>query len=217
MKAQGTDDREREALAHLKRMTPRLHQEALAHKGQVLSRVQPKRTRQALFIALCTSIVNQQLSTKAAQSIFNRLREKLGSITPEALLKASPASLRSAGLSQAKVKSLKGLAAAVKDGSIDLLALKSAAPESAVLELTQLHGIGPWTAEMFLIFALGAPDVFSPGDLILERQARRILQLPDTVTKKELGELARQWSPHRSYVSLLFWRLHHAQQEDGRS
>jgi DNA-3-methyladenine glycosylase II len=199
------------ALRHLKKVTPQLYAEALPHRGQVLNRLRPKRTRQELFSALTSSIVSQQLSTKAANSIFARLEEMLGGrITPIGILEASPLKLRKAGLSESKVKSLKELATAVEGARIDLLALKSKPAEASIAELTAIHGIGPWTAEMFLIFALGAPDVFSPGDLILDRQMRRVLDLPEHTRKKELARLAEQWSPHRSYVSLLFWKLHHA-------
>lgn len=207
-------DPEAAAFAHLKRTDPRLHKEALRHKGAILSRVQPKRTNAALFRALCSSIVNQQLSTKAAQSIFRRLEGTLGgSVTPAAISAAPPSHLRSAGLSEAKVLSLKAFAQAVESNEIDLLKLKRLPPEEAVQRLTQIRGIGPWTAEMFLIFALGAPDIFSPGDLILARRAQKLFNLPENVSKKELARLAERWSPHRSFVSLLFWRLHHEEQD----
>lgn len=205
---------EREALAFLKKYHPALYRSALPHQGAIASRIEPKRTRQALFTALCSSIVSQQLSTKAAASIFSRLKEGLGgTVTPEAVRAAPAASLRAAGLSNAKIASLKELAEAVHAKELDLLALKRRQPEEALAELTRIRGIGPWTAEMFLIFALGAPDVFSPGDLILYRQAQRFLSLPDSPSKKLIAEAAAGWSPHRSFVALLFWKLHHAEQE----
>jgi DNA-3-methyladenine glycosylase II len=211
MKGQGMDA-EKAALAHLKRTTPYLYKAALPHRGQVLSRVKPKRTRQELFNSLASSIISQQLSTKAANSIYARVVDALdGSITPPAIRKASTARLRKAGLSESKVKSLKALADAIEKENLDLLALKRLPPEEAIAQLTRIYGIGQWTAEMFLIFALGSADVFSPGDLILDRQMRRVLSLPESLAKKELGALARQWSPHRSYVALLFWKLHHAE------
>jgi DNA-3-methyladenine glycosylase II len=209
MKGRGIDP-EMEALKHLKRVTPSLYKTALPHKGQVLSRVTPKRTRQELFAALASSIISQQLSTKAANSIKARVAEALGgSITPARVIKAAPARLRRSGLSESKVKSLKGLARAVERKEIDLLALKKATVEDAIEQLSALYGIGRWTAEMFLIFAVGSPDVFSPGDLILDRQMRKRLGLSEKISKKELDALARAWSPHRYYVSLLFWKLHH--------
>lgn len=217
MKIEGIEaqaDRERAALLHLKRVHPELFAAARPHKGLILSRVRPKRTNAALFERLVTSIVSQQLSTKAAASIFARLKETAaGAITPGTILAASPALLRSAGLSEAKVKSLKELAKAVNSKELDLLSLKRVPPEEAIARLTAVHGIGPWTAEMFLIFALGAPDIFSPGDLILARRMQKIMKLQETVSKKEMAKLAERWSPHRSFVSLLFWKLHHAELE----
>lgn len=198
------------ALQHLKKADARLYAAALPHRGTVLTRIQPKRTNAALFTSLARSIVNQQLSLKAAASIFVRLTETVGgTVTPAAILSTQPARLRHAGLSAAKVRSLTELAEAVRSGTLNLLALKRVPPEEAVARLTTLYGIGPWTAEMFLIFALGAPDVFSPGDLILVRQMQKHLKLDESVSRKKLAALAEQWSPHRSYVSLLFWRLHH--------
>ncbi len=210
-KKDGDAVRERAALAHLRKAEPRLYVHGRAHRGAVLSRVVPKRTNAALFRSLASSVVSQQLSTKAAQSIFARLEKELGgTLTPQAVSAASPALLRSAGLSAAKVRSLKELSDAVVDGRLSLLALKRLPPEEAVAELTALYGIGPWTAEMFLIFALGAPDIFSPGDLILARTAERLLGLPGPTSKKELTRIAERWAPHRSYVSLLLWKVHAA-------
>lgn len=207
-------DGERAALAHLKKVDPALYKAALPHRGAIASRVKPKRTNAALFEAIASSIVSQQLSTKAAASIFARLRENLGGkVTPAAIDAASPALLRSSGLSEAKVLSLKGLASAVLEKKINLLALRKVSAEEAVAQLSALRGIGPWTAEMFLIFALGAPDVFSPGDLILARWMQRMLNLRETTSQKEMAKIAERWSPHRSFVALLFWKLHHAEND----
>ncbi len=200
--------RERAALAHLREAEPRLYAHALLHRGAVFSRVLPKRTNLALFRSLVSSIVSQQLSTKAAQSIFKRLEDSFdGRLTPEAIADASPALLRQAGLSQAKIRSLKELSSAIAEGRLSLLSLKRLPPQEAVAKLTALYGIGPWTAEMFLIFALGAPDIFSPGDLILARTAARLLELPERTSKKELARIAERWAPHRSFVSLLLWKV----------
>jgi len=205
---------ERAALVHLKRVHPELYAAAKPFVGTVLVRVQPKRTNDALFERLANSIVNQQLSTKAAASIYARLRSVLGgSVTPVAIKKAPPVKMRSAGLSEAKVKSLKDLAEAVLTNELNLLALKRLPTEEAVTKLMKVRGIGPWTAEMFLIFGLGAPDVFSPGDLILARRMQKLMRLDEKISIKEMARLAERWSPHRSFVSLLFWQLHHAEIE----
>ncbi len=204
-------EEERRALAHLKRTDPKLYAAALPYRGTVTSRVSPKHTAAALFESLVSSIVSQQLSTKAADSIFTRVKSILdGKITSQRVHEATPELLRTAGLSAAKVRSLKELAQAIETKQLVLLSLAALSSEEATKQLTGIYGIGPWTAEMFLLFALGAPDVFSPGDLILERQMREALALPASVSKKELARIAERWSPHRSYVSLLFWKLHHA-------
>jgi len=202
-------DAERAALTHLKKAEPRLHAAAQRHRGAILSRVKPKRTNAALFVSLAGSIVSQQLSLKAAASIFARVEETLGgTVTPDAILAVPPARLRRAGLSDSKVRSLRELAEAVTTGELNLLALKRVSPEEALIRLSALYGIGPWTAEMFLIFALGAPDIFSPGDLILVKQMQKHLSL-DGASRKELAVHAERWSPYRSYVSLLLWKLSH--------
>lgn len=195
-------------LLHLKKADPRLHAAALPHKGNVISRVRPKRTNLALFQSLASSIVSQQLSTKAAETIYSRLSALLGTVSPQNVLAADPKALRAAGLSEAKVRSITELAQAVHTKRINLLALKKMTPEEAVAELSTLRGIGPWTAEMFLIFALGAQDVFSPGDLALARSLEKLHGLERDTPRKDLATIAEQWSPHRSYASLVLWKLY---------
>lgn len=195
-------------LRHLKKVDPHLHAAALPHKGNVISRVRPKRTSLALFQSLASSIVSQQLSTKAAETIYGRLVSLLGTVSPENVLAADAKALRSAGLSEAKVRSITELADAVHTKRINLLALKKMAPEEAVAELSKLRGIGPWTAEMFLIFALGAEDIFSPGDLALARSLEKLHGLERDTPRKELAVIAERWSPHRSYASLVLWKLY---------
>jgi DNA-3-methyladenine glycosylase II len=214
MKLDSPEQREQSALRHIKQVDPLLYAKALPYKGSISSRVQPKRTNAALFEALVSSIVSQQLSTKAAQSIFTRLKTVLGgSVAPTKVLETTTFALRSAGLSTSKVRSITELAEAIQTKKLNLLKLSTLPAPEAVTQLTAVHGIGPWTAEMFLIFALGAPDVFSPGDLILDRQMREALALPASMSKKELATLAERWSPHRSFISLLFWKLHHVQKD----
>ncbi|MDB4992390.1 MAG: HhH-GPD family protein [Parcubacteria group bacterium] len=212
MEQNSPEERERAAFIHLKRSDAALHARALPHRGTISTRIKPKRTNNALFQSLVSSIVSQQLSTKAAQSIYARLVEVVGgNLTPTSVLAVHSVKLRTAGLSEAKVRSITELAQAIESKELNLLRLKKLPAEEAVKELTKVFGIGVWTAEMFLIFALGAPDVFSPGDLILDRQMRKHLGISPDVSRKELTRMAERWSPHRSFVSLLFWKLHHVQ------
>lgn len=206
------------ALRHLKKAHPELHALALPHRGTIASRVQPKRTRDALFARLAKSIVSQQLSGKAADTIYGRVEEMLGGkMTAAAIAAANDHKLRACGLSVAKIAALKDLTDHILSKKLDLLKLRTMPPEAAVEALVKVRGIGPWTAEMFLIFALGAPDIYSPGDLILARQAEALFGLPSGTKPKELAKLAEKWSPHRTFVSLLLWRLHHAEQDAKRA
>lgn len=199
---------ETDILRHLKKVDPFLYAAALPHRGTVMERVTPKRTNVALFQSLVSSITGQQLSTKAAQTIHGRVTSLLGTITPDTVAAADPVALRAAGLSEAKVRAVRELADTVIEKNINLLSLKKRTPEEAVHELSKLRGIGPWTAEMFLIFALGAPDVFSPGDLALARSLEKLHGLPRDTPRKELALIAKRWSPYRSYASLVLWKLY---------
>ncbi|MDB5190130.1 MAG: HhH-GPD family protein DNA-3-methyladenine glycosylase [Parcubacteria group bacterium] len=199
---------EADILKHLKKADPLLHKAALPHRGQVLARVQPKRSNNELFRSLASSIVSQQLSTKAAASIFARVILAVGGkLTAVNVLETPEAALRAAGLSAAKVKSLKELSGVIVSGELNLLKLRSLPADEAVIKLSSIWGIGPWTAEMFLIFALGSPDVFSSGDLILVRMLESLHGLPKGSKKPDLERLAATWAPFRSYGSLLLWRL----------
>ena len=206
------------AFAHLKKTHPELHTAALPFRGTIASRVQPQRTRDALFARLAKSIVSQQFSGKAADTIYGRVEEVLGGkVTAAAIAAANDHKLRACGLSVAKVAALRDLSEHVLSGRIDLLKLRTMPAEVAVETLVKVRGIGPWTAEMFLIFALGAPDVYSPGDLILARLTEELFKLSKGTKPKDLAKLAEKWSPHRTFVSLLLWRMHHAREDAKRA
>jgi DNA-3-methyladenine glycosylase II len=115
--------------------------------------------------------------------------------------------LRKAGLSAAKAKSLKALAKAVLSGELKLEKLKKIPEEEAIAQLSAIWGIGRWTAEMFLMFALEREDVFSPGDLGLRRSIEALYSLPKDVPAKQLEVIALKWSPHRTFASRVLWRL----------
>ncbi len=198
-------------LRHLKSVDPLLYAAALPHRGKIMERVQPKRTNNELFRSLVSSIVSQQLSTKAAASIFARLLLTVGGKLTAATVLATPeTALRAAGLSAAKVKSLRELSHAIESRELNLLKLRTLSPDEAIAKLASIWGIGPWTAEMFLIFALGSPDVFSSGDLILVRMLESLHSLPKGSKRADLEVRASLWSPYRSYASLLLWRRNDA-------
>jgi DNA-3-methyladenine glycosylase II len=160
------------------------------------------------FAELVRSIIAQQISTRAAASIHARLLQALGrrGLRPAALLALSDEELRGAGLSASKVRSLRDLAGKVREGHVPLRRLPELTDEEVIALLLPVRGIGRWTAQMFLIFSLGRPDVLPVDDLGLRagvQQAYRLAELPDRVS---LTELAEPWRPYRSVATWYFWR-----------
>lgn len=160
------------------------------------------------FSDLCESIVSQQLSTKVADVIWARMKALFenGVVTPEKVLQLSEVELRSCGLSFAKIRAVKDLSAKVIDGTVRFDVIDSL-PNNEVIEmLIQVKGIGKWTAEMFLIFGLARPDVFSFGDLGLKKGVQKVYGLEQLPTEKELLELEKAWEPYRSVASRVLWK-----------
>ncbi|MDR1828000.1 MAG: DNA-3-methyladenine glycosylase 2 family protein [Methylobacteriaceae bacterium] len=153
------------------------------------------------FHTLCNSIISQQLSSKAAESIHRRVGALVGGFTPAAFLAVGGETLRSAGLSAAKARTLCALARAVSDGDVRFEALHRLPDAEVTARLVALQGIGPWTAQMFLIFGLKRADVLSPGDAGLCRAVRRLFG--DGVS---LEQAAGPWRPYRSVASWYLWR-----------
>lgn len=156
------------------------------------------------FDRLLSSIVSQQVSVAAAETIFGRLVAG-GWTTPEAVLAAPEESLRGAGLSGQKVRYAKALAAA----GIDYEALRRLPTEEVIARLVEVPGIGRWTAEMYAMFALGHADVFGPGDLALQEGARLLFDLPERPKEKALREMAEAWSPWRAVAARILWGYYH--------
>jgi len=159
--------------------------------------------------ALIRAIVGQQLSTKAARSIFDRLVEYFGghTPTPSQLLEADPEEMRAAaGLSRAKVSFLRDLAEHVEDGELLLDQLAELPDEEVAEQLTAIKGLGPWTVHMFLIFHLARPDVLPVGDLGIRKAVQVLQGLAELPTPAELELIAEPWRPHRSLASLYLWR-----------
>lgn len=159
--------------------------------------------------ALVRSIVGQQLSVKAAQSIYNRLVDRFDgrTPTPAEILEDDPAALReAAGLSRAKVDYLRSLAEHVVNGELELEQLDDMADEHVIAELTAVKGLGIWTAQMFLIFHLQRPDVLPTGDLGIRRAVERAYGLPALPEHQELTAIAEPWRPHRTLACRYLWR-----------
>lgn len=160
------------------------------------------------FRDLCESIVSQQLSVKASDTIFKRFLSLLpnSQLTPENVLKIPHEKLRSCGLSNSKSLYIKDLASKVIDGTVELDKLPAMINEEIIAELIKVKGIGRWTAEMFLMFALARPDIFSAGDLGLRNAIMRLYGLKRIPTEKKLIAIAHKWSPYRTYACRVLWR-----------
>ncbi|MER3414014.1 MAG: hypothetical protein C4340_00535 [Armatimonadota bacterium] len=160
------------------------------------------------FVALVRSVVGQQLSGRAASAIYERLVVTLGSegVAPLSLLRTQEVALRSAGLSAAKVRTLRALAHATQNG-LDFRRLRRYSEGRIVETLTQIPGIGRWTAEMFLIFALGRPDVMSAADLGLRKGLAAVYRLEELPKLKDCEPLFEPWRPYRSAACWYLWRV----------
>jgi DNA-3-methyladenine glycosylase II len=157
--------------------------------------------------ALLRAIVGQQLSTKAARTIYLRVTEIFGGTTPspEQLLEASTEELRGAGLSGRKVEYIRDLASHVLSGELELDRLDELSDEEAIAEMVAVRGLGQWTAEMFLIFHLERPDVLSGGDLGIRKAVQVEYGLEEMPPPAQVLEIGAPWSPHRSLASLYLW------------
>ena len=173
------------------------------HRSPRFDPVEPER----YFDVLVCSIVGQQLSVRAADTIEARLRELVGPLQPEAFEAVSDDQLRGVGLSRSKVAYTRGLAEAFGSGTISPHQLSDAEESEIHTTLTALKGIGPWTAEMFMMFGLGRLDVWSPGDLGLRRSVEHFFGQWDP-------SVADRWRPYRSVAAWYLWE--HSDQLQGR-
>jgi DNA-3-methyladenine glycosylase II len=150
-------------------------------------------------------VVAQQLSTASASAILERLKAALDPLDHEAVRRARPAKLARIGLSAPKIRTLKAIARAVHEGAIDLPSLAEMPADDAHRALTALHGIGPWTADIYLLFCLGHADAWPAGDLALQEATRLLLGLKARPTAKEMGPLAEAWRPWRGAAACALW------------
>jgi DNA-3-methyladenine glycosylase II len=157
--------------------------------------------------ALLRAIVGQQLSTKAARTIYGRVLDLFdGSTpTPEQLLEADETDLRAAGLSGRKVEYVRDLASHVIEGELELDRLDQLPDEEVIEEIVVVRGLGIWTAEMFLLFHLERPDVLSGGDLGIRKAIQVEYGLDEMPTPTQVVEIGERWRPHRSLASLYLW------------
>lgn len=167
------------------------------------------RLRAAGFETFLETIVSQQISVKAAASILSRVKTLLPVCDAASLLAAPTDRLRAAGLSQRKVEYLQGLARAIAEGDFDPDALQAMDDESAIESIVRLRGFGRWSAEIYLMFSLGRPDIFPADDLILQVSLQRVKKLRARPTPKVARQKVEHWGPWRSVGSLFLWHYHH--------
>ena len=166
------------------------------------------RLRERGYRTLLRTIVGQQVSVAAAASVWRKLEELLGEeMPPEALLAAEFDALRACGLSRQKQGYARSLCELVASGELDLHDLP-ADDEEAIAQLTRIKGIGRWSAEIYLLFAEGRPDVWPAGDLAVQAGIGRILGLAERPSEKATRELAEAWRPHRGAVAIFTWHCY---------
>jgi DNA-3-methyladenine glycosylase II len=176
----------------------------------------PLRKRADGFAGLAAIVVSQQLSTASAKAIWGRLEAALDPLDHAAVLRARAAKLARAGLSAPKIKTLKAIAKAVDRGVLDLPALVDMPADDAHRMLTAVHGIGPWTADIYLLACLGHADAWPAGDLALQESARLLFKLKARPTAKEMLPLAEPWRPWRAAAAYMLWTYYRAaKQRDG--
>jgi DNA-3-methyladenine glycosylase II len=199
------------ALAALNKVDPRFVA-LLAKAGRP-----PLRRRADGFAGLAAIIVAQQLSTASANAIWGRLAAAFDPLDPAAILRARPARLRRLGLSAAKVRTLKAIARAVVGEELALAGLEELSADQAHAALTAVHGIGPWTADIYLLTALGHADAWPAGDLALQEAARLAFALPARPTAKEMLQLAEPWRPWRAVAARILWSYYRAMADAARA
>ena len=192
----------RKAINHLKKADPVM--------AAIIAKAGPYRVgyTDPVFQTLVRSIVYQQLHGKAALTIFNRLAEavKVKPMTPEALLKLRPQKMRAAGLSKQKTLYIRELARLTRDGEIQFERLPEMEDAAIIETLTRVKGVGVWTVQMFLMFALQRPNVLPVGDLGVRAAMKKAYGLAELPKPQEMERIAEAWHPYRSVASWYLWR-----------
>jgi DNA-3-methyladenine glycosylase II len=192
----------RKAINHLKKADPVM--------AAIIQKAGPYRIqyREPVFQTLVRSIVYQQLSGKAAMTIFKRLAEaaKVNPITPEAILKLRPQKMRTLGLSKQKILYIRELARLTRDGNIQFERLPEMEDAAIIETLTRVKGVGVWTVQMFLMFALRRPNVLPVGDLGVRAAMKKAYGLSELPKPQEMEHIAAAWHPYRSIASWYLWR-----------
>lgn len=167
------------------------------------------------FPTLLLLILEQQVSLASAKAAFDRLAARLTTVTPEGLLSLGDDELRADGFSRQKTRYARGLAGALVGGELDLDALRALDDDAARCVLVALPGIGPWTADVYLLSALRRPDVWPCGDLALQESVRRVCALDRRPAPDELLSIGERWRPQRASAARLLWHLYLSERRDG--
>lgn len=202
--AAGLEQRVRQHLEQLLAQDPRLVT-VHAIAGEVRPRIRP-----AGFAGLARIICGQQLSVASADAIWGRLVQSGATGSPAAFLALDADRARAAGLSRGKLQAIDAVARALLEGELDLSATAALPADEAIATLTRHRGVGPWTAEIYLMFCAAHPDIFPAGDLALRRAVGEAFELPADPAAKALAGMAHAWAPWRSTAALLFWRFYAA-------
>jgi len=191
-------------ISHFKKVDPVLHKTILQFKSLDFLTISKSND---YLRSLCREIIGQQLSGKVAHVIFERFLKLFPEkkITAEKLFKIPDIKLRSVGMSWSKVGFLKDLAKKVMNKKLDLKTIDRLDNKQVAKNLTMVKGIGPWTCEMFLMFALGREDLFSHGDYGLRKAIKNIYKFKKDPTKKQIEKITAKWSPYRTYACLILW------------
>lgn len=168
----------------------------------------PLRKRDDGFAGLAWIIISQQVSTASARAIFARVAARYEPLDHRPFLHASDEDLKSCGLSAPKMRTLRAVAQAMEDGDLDVAALAGLPPDAAIGQLTAIKGIGPWTAQIYLLFCLGHPDVWPSGDLALQEGVKLALGLRKRPDPKRLERISARWRPWRSVAARLVWHYY---------
>jgi 3-methyladenine DNA glycosylase/8-oxoguanine DNA glycosylase len=176
---------------------------AIDEIGMIERRVIPD-----VFTALVASVAGQQVSAKAAETVWGRMENRFGTITPETIAAATAEEIQQCGMSMRKAGYIKGIGDAVARVDPDLTALPTLTDEVVIARLTALNGVGVWTAEMMLIFSMQRPDVVSWGDLAIRRGMMRLYG-KDTLDRAAFDRYRRRYSPYGSVASLYLWEISH--------
>ncbi len=196
---------DKEILEHFRNKDPLLY--TFAVKVKSLTHYKKGGTKN-YFLRLCREIISQQLSTAAGDTIFTRFTKlyKTEGVNPKAVLSTPHEKLLSVGMSNSKARYVKNLAAAVQNKTLDLDRIDEMPDAKIKQELVKIKGIGPWTAEMFLMFTLLRPDVFSPGDLGLRKAIKKIYGFKKDPSPRTISRIVSKWAPYRTYASLVLWQ-----------